>query len=204
MTKISLLLSAAALAATGASAQSANIIVVDQVQAINNSSAMTTAIGQIKTTYAANIAQVDARAKTLDTDLRAKASAFDTARRATNGSKVALQNQYAALQAAQQSAQSELAGMAAPYEKAKEYAVEQIAGHLPTALKAVMARRGASLVLAPQQQVVVSYNPALDATTDLTTELNTEVPVVSIAVPANWQPGQAVPGATPAAAGPGR
>ncbi|MDE2042348.1 MAG: OmpH family outer membrane protein [Alphaproteobacteria bacterium] len=207
MTKFALLFAASAASITGAtavSAQSASgIVIIDQATAVNNSTAMATAIGQIKTTYAANIAQVDARAKVLDTELRTKATAFDAARRVPNANKATLQSQYAALQTAQQQAQSELANLSAPYEKAKEYAVEQIAAHLPTALKAVMAKRSASLVLAPVQQVVISYSPSMEATADLTAELNVEVPTVSIAAPANWQPGQPVPGQTPAPAASG-
>lgn len=191
----------AAFSPSIASAQTAStVIIVDKDAAVQGSAALQGAIAQIKVTYAATIGQWEARGKQLDASLQPQVTAFQAAQKAAVPNRTLLQNQYNAIQAKQQEGAAELQRMFAPVQRAQDYALTQISTHMASALKAVMTKRGASVVLVPQ--ATVSYQPAVDATKDLTDELNIEVPTVSTAVPAGWQPGQALPAANPPASAP--
>ncbi len=187
----------AALTPALAAAQAAsNVIIIDKDAAVQSSAALQGAVAQIKVTYASTIAQWDARGKALEAALQPQIAAFETAQRAAAPNKVALQTQYNAIQAKQRDGSAELTRIFAPVQRAQDYALTQIGTHLGSALKAVMLKRGASIVLVPQ--ATLSYQPAADATKDLTDQLNVEVPTVSTAVPAGWQAGQPIPGTTAA------
>lgn len=183
---------------TVASAQAVtNVAVANVEEAVQRSGAFTVAVGQIKTTYKAQIDAFDARQKSLQAELAPLVTAFQTAQRAPNPNQAALQTQATAIQTRQQSAQRELQTLALPFGRAQAYVEEQISAKLEPALKAAMTKRKVSLVVAPQ--ATISYQPTADITNDIVAELNTLVPTVSIAVPANWQPGgqgQAAPAAT--------
>ena len=183
---------------TAASAQAVtNVAVANVEEAVQRSGAFTVAVGQIKTTYKAQIDAFDARQKSLQAELAPLVTAFQTAQRAPNPNQAALQTQATAIQTRQQSAQRELQTLALPFGRAQAYVEEQISAKLEPALKAAMTKRKVSLVVAPQ--ATISYQPTADITNDIVAELNTLVPTVSIAVPANWQPGgqgQATPAAT--------
>jgi Skp family chaperone for outer membrane proteins len=183
---------------TVASAQAVtNVAVANVEEAVQRSGAFTVAVGQIKTTYKAQIDAFDARQKSLQAELAPLVTAFQTAQRAPNPNQAALQTQATAIQTRQQSAQRELQTLALPFGRAQAYVEEQISAKLEPALKAAMTKRKVSLVVAPQ--ATISYQPTADITNDIVAELNTLVPTVSIAVPANWQPGgqgQAAPSAT--------
>jgi Skp family chaperone for outer membrane proteins len=171
-----------------ASAQAVtNVAVANVEEAVQRSGAFTVAVGQIKTTYKAQIDAFDARQKSLQAELAPLVTAFQTAQRAPNPNQAALQTQATAIQTRQQSAQRELQTLALPFGRAQAYVEEQISAKLEPALKAAMIKRKVSLVVAPQ--ATISYQPTADITGDIVTELNSLVPSVSIAVPANWQPG---------------
>ena len=127
-------------------------------------------------------------------------AAFQTAQRAPNPNQAALQTQAQAIQTRQQNAQKELGTLYGSIGRAETYAQEQIAAKLDAALKAAMVKKKVGIVLQPQ--ATISYQPALDITTDIIAELNVAVPSVSIAPPAGWQPGGAQGAAAPAAAAP--
>jgi Skp family chaperone for outer membrane proteins len=206
MTKFAKLLAAAALAAPAAfiapaaHAQVGGVAVADPQGAIANSRAWTTAKAQIQTTYKAQLDQADARGKAIQAELQPLAQQFDTARRAPNANQAALQQQYASIQAKQQAGQQELARITAPAERAQQYAIEQIQSHLGEAVQNVVKARNVSLLVSPQ--AVLFLQPSADITSAVTAELDRLVPSVSIAVPANWQPGQAQQAAAPATAAP--
>ena len=174
--------------------------VADLDKAIADSAAYSGAVAQIKTTYATQIAQTEARQKVIQGELQPMVTAFQAAQKAPNPNQAALQTQYAAIQAKQQAGQAELQRLSMPFDRARAFAVEQITAKLSAAAKAVMTARNIGVVVSPQATVLVA--PSSDITTAITAELNKTVPTVSIAVPANWQPGGAQ-GATPAAE-PGR
>jgi len=182
-----------------------SVIIIDKDAAVQNSAALQGAVAQIKVTYASTISAWEARGKQLDAALQPQIQKFQADQKAAVPNRVLLQSEYTAIKTKQEAGQVELQRMFAPVQRAQDYALTQIGAHMDTAIKAVQTKRGASVVLVPQ--ATVSYLPSIDATADLTAALNTEVPTVSINVPAGWAPGQPAPGAAPvapAAGAPGR
>lgn len=189
--KTALLAAAPILLAGQAHAQAANVGVADLEGAVTRTTAYTNAIGQIRTTYATQIAQLDTRQKALQAEIQPLVTAFQTAQRAPNPNQAALQTQLTTLQNRQQAAQTELQRLSQPIARAQSYVQEQIAGidgaKLNTALKAAMVAKNVQLVVAPQ--AAISFQPAADITDAIVTELNKATPAATITPPANWQPG---------------
>ncbi|MEJ7934071.1 OmpH family outer membrane protein [Sphingobium sp. AN558] len=193
-------MTAIALTSVPALAQSKlGIAVVDVQRAVGTSAAYSTARTQIQTTYKAQIDNFTTRKNAIDADLRAKGTALDTAMKAAGGKPTpALQAQYEAAQKAQQNGQAELQRIGQPIQLANAYVEEQIGAKLSDALKAAMTKAKVDLILAPD--ATVSYQPTVDLTDEVITELNALVPSVGITPPAGWQPGRQ--GQQPAAAAP--
>ena len=83
----------------------------------------------------------------------------------------ALQTQYDALQRREQEAQNELQQLQAPLQRARAYVIEQIAAKLPDAFKNVMTKNKVDLLL--KDGAAEAYQPTVDVTASLVTELNT-------------------------------
>jgi len=202
--KAALLAAAPIVLAGQAYAQASNVGVADIEGAVQRTTAYTTAVGQIRTTYATQITQLETRQKALQAELQPLITAFQTAQRAPNANQAALQTQLTTLQSRQQAAQAELQRLSQPIGRAQAYVQEQIAGpdgaKLNAALKAAMVAKNVQLVIAPQ--AAISFQPTADITDAIVAELNKATPTASITVPANWQPGGAQ-AARPATA-PGR
>jgi Skp family chaperone for outer membrane proteins len=177
------------------------IAVADIQGAVQKSAAFITAMNQMKTTYATQIATFETRSKALQAEIAPLVTAFQAAQKA-NTAQATLQTQYNAIQAKQQAAQAELQRLSAPIARAQGYVEEQIGAKLDAAIKAAMVARKVNLVLNPQ--ATISYQPTVDITDAVVAELNRNVPAVSITPPAGWQPGGqgAAPGAAPAPAPP--
>ena len=202
------LLAAAALATTGiaagpAFAQAGGVAVADPQAAIAGTKAWQAARAQIQTTYKAQLDAAEARRQVIGRELQPLVTAFETARAAPGANQQALQTQAATIQQREQAGQVELQRLLLPATRAQSYAIEQIQTRLPDAVTAATRARNVQLLVSPQ--AVLFMQPAADITAVVTTELDRLVPSVSIAVPANWQPGQqqqgaaagAAPGATP-------
>ncbi|MCW6529617.1 MULTISPECIES: OmpH family outer membrane protein [Sphingomonas] len=203
MNSFKTMLMTAALVAPGAllagvsHAQVGGVAVVDPDGAVGNSNAWKTAASQLQTTYKATLDQAEARRQAIANEIQplvAKAQADQKA----NVPQAQLQTQLQAIQAKEQAGNAELQRMTLPYARARGYAIEQIQAQLKAAIDAAAARKKASIVIGPND--VVHLDPAGDLTADVTTELNRLVPSVSIAPPANWQPGQQGGAAAPAPA----
>ena len=204
--KAALLAAAPILATSGvAHAQAVSGIAVADIQgAVQRSAAFTTAMTQMKTTYAAPISTFEARSKALQAEIAPLVTAFQAAQKA-NTAQATLPTQYTAIQRKQQSAQTELQTLSAPIARAQAYVEEQIGAKLDGAIKAAMVARKVNLVLSPQ--ATISYQPTVDITDAVISELNRSVPTVSITPPAGWQPnaqGGAPSAARPATPTPGR
>lgn len=186
---------------TAASAQAVNnVAVADLEEAIGKSAAYTAAVAQIKTTYAAQIAQADARAKALTAEIQPMATAYQTAARAPNANQAALQTQLAALQKKERDANAEVSRISEPVARARAYAVEQIQMKLETAVTNAMNKNRVTILIQPNAAIKVL--PTADLTNSVMAELNALVPTVGITPPAGWQPGQAGQGQAPAPAQP--
>ena len=196
-------ITAIVLTSAPAAAQSkTGIAVADLQRAVATSSAYTTARTQIQTTYKAQIDSFTARKNAIDADLKAKGAALDAAIKAAGGKPTpAIQTQYETAQKAQANGQAELQRLGQPIALANAYVEEQISAKLSDALKSAMTKAKVDLILAPD--ATVSYQPTVDITQQVVTEINALVPSVGIVPPAGWQPGGARGQApTPAAAAP--
>jgi len=181
-------MTAIALTAVPAAAQSkTGIAVADLQRAVGTSAAYTVARTQMQTTYKPQLDAFNARKAVIDADLKTKGDAIQAALTAAgNKPTPAIETQYQAFQQSQQSAQAELQRLGQPIANA--YVEEQISAKLADALKAAMTKAKVDLVLAPD--ATVSYQPTVDITAAVVTEINTLVPSVSITPPAGWQPGR--------------
>jgi Skp family chaperone for outer membrane proteins len=176
-----------AIAAAPASAQVNSLGVANLDAAVQRSTAWTTAMTQMQTTYKATIDQLNTRETAIRAELKPLADKLQSDAKAPNPNQQSLQTQYTTLQQRQNAAQQELAKIGQPVARARAYVEEQIVAKLDDALRAAMTRKNVSLVVRPE--AALSYQPAADITADVTTELNRLVPSVSITPPANWQPG---------------
>ncbi|HEX7784002.1 MAG TPA: OmpH family outer membrane protein [Sphingobium sp.] len=183
-------IAAVALTAAPAIAQSKQgIAVVDLQRVVGTSAAYTVARTQMQTTYKTQIDAFNARKATIDADLKTKGEALQAGLKAAGGkSTPALQTQYEQFQQAQQTAQAELQRLGQPIALANAYVEEQISAKLSDALKTAMTKAKVDLVLNPD--ATVSYQPGVDISAAVVTEINALVPSVSITPPAGWQPGQ--------------
>ena len=196
-----------AVSATPAAAQSkSGIAVVNVDAAIGQSAAAQTATQQMQVTYKGAIDSVNARQTALQTELKQKQDALQAAVTAagakpTPAQQTKLQGDYDALQRRAQEAQAELEQLQQPLQLARSYVVQQIGAKLEDALKSVMTKNKVDLLL--KEGAAEAFQPSVDLTASLVTELNTLVPTVGIVPPQGWRPGAQQPTAgAPAAAAP--
>lgn len=187
-----------ALASAPAAAQSkTGIAVVNLDRAAAESNAYKVAQQQMNTTYKPQIDSFNARKTALETDLKTKQDALQAGMKAAGGKPTpALQTQYEDLQKAGQAAQAELQRLGQPVALANAYVEAQLADKIDEALKSAMTKAKVDLVL--KEAATESYQPYVDITSNVTAELNTVLPSVSIVPPAGWQPGKPLNGAAPA------
>jgi Skp family chaperone for outer membrane proteins len=210
MTNISKLLLATAIAVPGVIAAAApaaaqSVAVLDPDAAIGNSNAWKTAAQTIQTTYATQIAQVQARQTALAAQNKTSAAPIDTnkdgqiSQAELQAAQTSNPNAVRALQTQEQSAQAELQRLSLPFNRAKAYAIEQISSHENDAVSNVVKQRHVTVLLRPEATLVA--DPSADVTGAVTAEIDRLITApVSVTPPANWQPGQqqAEPAAAPA------
>ncbi len=169
-----------AAASAPASAQSKLAIAVVNVDAaIGSSAAAQTASQQMQVTYKTSIDSFNARQTALQAQIKAKQDALQAAATAAGAKptpvqQAALQKQYDELQKSAQDAQNELNALRQPTELAKAYVIEQIGAKLEEALKNVMTKNKVDLLL--KDESALAYQPNVDLTSALVTEINTLVP----------------------------
>lgn len=170
--------------------------VVSVEGAIAQSNTYKTAQNTIRTTYAAQIQQLDTQSKAAETELKPLVDAYNNAVRANNQAQIQTSGQ--ALQTKRQQINQRLMPLQQPIALAGAYVEEQIGRQLDTAVRNVMKAKKVDLVVQPQ--AVVGFEPYVNITTDLANEISRLVPTVSVTPPAGWQPGQQQAAAQPAAA----
>lgn len=198
-------LSVSPIFAAPAAAQSrTGIAVADLEGAVRKSNAMTVAVGQVQTTYKAQIDQYNSRAATLQAELDVLTARLREEAGKATPNQTTLQTLNKERGDKSQAAQRELQQLEAPYALAISYAQEQVQLRLNEAVKAAMTAKKVDLLLSPEG-VLARENNA-DVTDAVVAEINRLLPNVSIAVPAGYQPGQllqnAARAAAPAAAAP--
>lgn len=177
----------AAPAATGAVVPGLGVADLEAVMV--NTSAFRTAEQQRPVTYKATIDQYQARGKALQAQIKAMDDKLQKDAAAPNANKAALQQQAVALQKMQESGQAELNNIIKPVVYSREYVKEQLEEKMDAAVKAVMARRNVTLLLAPQS-VILSTASSYDLSQDIVNELNRVLPSATLSPPAGWEPRQ--------------
>ena len=172
----------AALAVAPAQAQT--VATADFDGAVVKTKAFTAAAATIKTTYQAQITQVEGYQKELQTLL----APFDTNKdnRIDDDELRAAQSNpsWQSVVAKQQ----QINTAQAPFVRAQAYAFEQVSAKLDQAVKNVIAARNISLIVKPD--AVMFANPTTgNITGAVTAELDKLVPAVGAIPPATWQPG---------------
>lgn len=198
-------ISASALATTPAFAQARQAIASADVDAaIQQSAAFTTAVTQIQTTYAEQIAARAARAQALQTELQGLGAVVQGERARNPQNAQALQQATTAFTTRQQAAQAELQQLSAPIDQSVTYVREQITLKLADAVRAATTARRVDVLLS--NDAVIWRADVVDITPAVVTELNRLVPNVQIVPPAGYEPGQLLraqqAAAAPAAATP--
>ena len=169
--------------------------IADFAAAVRSSNAYQAAARQIQTQYKAQIDAYNARSTPLQQELQRTATEIRTLQQTANTPEATINSRIQAFQARQQAIQTELAPLAAPFERPLAYAEEQITARLDQATRNAMSAKRVNLLVRPE--AVAFALPTSNITGDITQQLNALVPSVSTAVPANWQPGgqQGAPGA---------
>jgi len=171
-----------ALVAGAASAQTAGIATAQADAAIFSAKAFDAANQQISTTYKAQLDQAAAAQTALNTQLRTlldtnKDGQISQAEAAAAEGNGAVASQ---VRAAQQKAQPGIEAAQGPAIKAQAYALEQIVNKYDPALRAVVAAKKISIVLAPN---AIQYAPpATDITRDIIAEIDRTTTTVPIAL----------------------
>jgi Skp family chaperone for outer membrane proteins len=156
---------------------------------VANSTASQTAAQQRPVTYKAQIDQYQARGTAVQNQLKPMIDKFNKDRAAPNANQAALQQQAASIQQIQQSAEQEMNQIVQPVAYSEAYVTEQIEGKLDAAVKAAMAKRNISILLAPQAIVALNNN-AYNLNQDILEALNAALPSAQLVPPAGWEPRQ--------------
>lgn len=194
-----LLLALPMVAATPAHAQARGVGVVSVDAAIQNTTAYQTAATQVQSTYAAAIAQAQARATVLEAELLPLQQAAQAAQAAPGATQESAGPAIQAFQTRQQAAQQELATIRRPVILATQYVREQIGVHFNASLTAAMTATNVDLVLDPEAIATLAPNSTANITPAVTTQLNSRVPSVQAIPPAGWNPGDTLRAAQAAA-----
>jgi Skp family chaperone for outer membrane proteins len=155
-------------------------IVVDTGQIFSKCNACVAAQAALKVQADA----IQARQQALAGPLQTEGQAIQVAVNALAGKEpdAALKARATAFQQKQQDAQRELAGREETFNRNRAFVGQQISAQLNPIVVATMKARGANVAVDPQS--ILAYEPALDATTDVLTQLNAKLPTVSTTAPA--------------------
>jgi outer membrane protein len=191
-----LLLGAAALAAlvpAAAPAQRLNptvVAVVDTQRIFAECTACTAANTQLQT----QLTTLRQRAQTLGQPLQTEAQSIQTAVNALNGKQpdAALQQRITSLQTRQNQANQEISQSEQNLRSTQAHVQQQIGARLGPIINSVMAARGAAVVV--DKGSTLASSPSLDVTNDVLTQLNQQLPSVSVTpLPQQQQPAPAQP-----------
>ena len=188
MTRIMIAATAALLALpTLASAQALPapvIAVVDVQRATTSCNACRTALTQLE----AQANGLRSLQTSLETSLRTEASSIQAAVTALAGKQAdaALNGRVTAFERKQQDAQRQLQTREQSFQRNRAHVLQQIGTKLDPAVAAVLARRGASVML--DAATVVKFSPSLEVTNDVVAALNASLTSISTTAPAQARP----------------
>ena len=188
MTRIMITATAALLALpTLASAQALPapvIAVVDVQRATTSCNACRTALTQLE----AQANGLRSLQTSLETSLRTEASSIQAAVTALAGKQAdaVLNGRVTAFERKQQDAQRQLQTREQTFQRNRAHVLQQIGTKLDPAVAAVLARRGATVML--DAATVVKFSPSLEVTNDVVAALNASLTTISTTAPAQARP----------------
>jgi Skp family chaperone for outer membrane proteins len=154
------------------------IIVVDTERVYRECAACVSAQAQLQSQATA----LQTRAQALNQPLETEANAIRTAMAGKTTPDAATQARITSFQNRQNSAQQELANSEQNFNRNRAYVAQQIQTRLNPIIQQVMTARGANLAL--ETGATLAHAPALDVTADVLTQLNSQLPSVSVTAPA--------------------
>jgi len=191
----SLLAAPAAFAfAAPVQAQVAGIAYANPTTVVGNSKAFAAANQQISTTYKTSFDQILQRRQAMQKEVEPLLVQIDT-----NKDKQISDDELKAAQAAKNpaldklaaartAAETEINKLSNPASRAELFAIESILRKYEAAQLAVVTAKKISVVLSPE---VFMYAPdSADISSAITAEIDKSTPSVSIAPPADWEPGR--------------
>ncbi|MEH6789435.1 OmpH family outer membrane protein [Parasphingorhabdus sp.] len=180
-----LTLTAAPLAfGSAAQAQVSGIATANPTIAIARSKAFSAAYSQIGTQYASNFDQIDTRNKTLN-GLRAQLDTDKNKQLTQEEIDAAVRGNNPVLKSIE-TEETEIQKLQTPAIKAQMFAVENIFKEYSNAQQQVVSDKKIAVILSPDAFIYAP--PQADVTDAITAVLDTRIPSVSTAAPADWQP----------------
>lgn len=153
--------------------------------AVVNSNAYQVAAQQRQVTYKATYDAAQARANQIDAELKVLVDRFNADRAAKKPDAV-LQQDYLAIQQRQERGKEEIRQIMMPVLLSDAYVTEQIEEKLGQAVQNAMAKRGVTILLAPD--AVIARSNAYEMTPAIIVELNALLPTANLVPPQGWQP----------------
>lgn len=141
-----------------------------------------TACKAAQTQLQAQAQQIQTLQQTLGAPLRTEAEAIQKAAEGKTAPDAALQARMQALQTKEAAANTQLQQRQQTFQRNRQFVAQQIGAKLDPIIAQVMTARGANLAL--DTQATLAAASALDVTTDVMTQLNTQLPSVSTTAPA--------------------
>lgn len=174
------LVMALGLAAVPAAAQKLSppvIVIVDMDRVVNESAAGKTATTEIQT----RITGLQARATTLQNELRNEAEAIQKAQAAKTLAGPALEARAKAFEDKRQASAAEVGRSEGDIQRIRQSVVKQITDGANPIITELMRDRGASIALA--EGATLQHSASIDITADVIARLNTSLPRVSTVPP---------------------
>ena len=196
MTKLLLVALAATTAVASASALAqavpdAKIAVVDTQRVLSECTACKAATTQLQ----AQQTQLRTQAQTLSTPLQTEGQSLQTAITAAKGNPdAALQARIKAFQTKQQAAQQQIQTGEQSLERNAAYVNQQIGAKARPIIQQIATQRGATVAI--DKGSTIFSAPATDITDAVLTQLNSQLPSVSVTAPAQAAPAANRPNAT--------
>jgi outer membrane protein len=173
---LSMALPGAALAQRNAAAAGPDILIVDTGRVFNECTACRAAQTQLQT----QVTTLQQRRNTLAQQLQTEGAPIQTAVNALNGKQpdAALTARITAFQTRQNQAEQELQRSGATLESTQAHVNQQIGNRFGPIVEQLRATRRAAVVMS--KNGTLANDPALDITNDVLTQLNQQLPSVSV------------------------
>lgn len=168
----------------------ATVVVVDTQRIYRECTACLAAQAQLQQQATALQSRVQQLGAPLQTEANAIQTAGQAAAKLTGAARTAaeapLQARVRALEARQNTANQQIRAQQTTFERNQQFVSQQINTRLGPIITSVMTARGANLAV--DRQATLSAAPAIDVTNDVLTQLNQQLPSVSVTAPAPATP----------------